>query len=93
MSLYQLISECSDYDFKRGLDENRPKSWLKSVSAFANTIGGTLFFGVDDGRNLIGIDDPQAVSEQISEKINAKIKPVPIYVLTPYREDGRAFIG
>ena len=69
--LYQLISECSDYDFKVMLEVNKPKSWLKSVSAFANTIGGTLFFGVDNDRHLVGIDDPQTVSEQISEKINA----------------------
>ena len=46
--LHKLISECTDYDFKRELEEKKPKSWLKSVSAFANTLGGTLFFGVDD---------------------------------------------
>lgn len=46
--LHKLISECTDYDFKRELEEKKSKSWLKSVSAFANTLGGTLFFGVDD---------------------------------------------
>ena len=91
--LYQLISECSDYDFKEMLEVNKPKSWLKSVSAFANTVGGTLFFGVDNDKHLVGIDDPQTVSEQISEKINARIKPTPIYVLTPYKEDGKIFIA
>lgn len=35
----------------------KPKSWLKSVSAFANGIGGTLFFGIDDERNLVGLAD------------------------------------
>ena len=64
--LFQLISECTDYDFKVTPEMNKPKSWLKSVSAFANTIGGTLFFGVDNDKRLVGLDDPQKVSDQIS---------------------------
>lgn len=28
------------------------RGWLKSVSAFANGIGGTLFFGVSDDRTI-----------------------------------------
>ena len=91
--LFQLISECTDYDFKVMLETNKPKSWLESVSAFANTIGGTLFFGVADDRNLVGLEDPQAVSDQISEKINSRIKPTPVYVLTPYKEEEKIFIA
>lgn len=91
--LFQLISECTDYDFKVTPEMNKPKSWLKSVSAFANTIGGTLFFGVDNDKRLVGLDDPQKVSDQISERINARIKPTPIYVLTPYKEDGKVFLA
>ena len=41
----QLISETTDCDFKEAVERARPKSWLKSVSAFANTKGGTLLFG------------------------------------------------
>lgn len=91
--LFQLISECTDYDFKVTPEMNKPKSWLKSVSAFANTIGGTLFFGVDNDKRLVGLDDPQKVSDQISERINARIKPTPIYVLTPYQENGKVFLA
>ena len=43
-----LIAECTAYDFKEMLEEKRPKSWLKSVSAFANTLGGSLFFGIEN---------------------------------------------
>ena len=32
-----LITECSAYDFKEMLGRKKVKSWLKSVSAFANT--------------------------------------------------------
>ena len=40
-----LIAECSAYDFKEMLERKKVKSWLKSVSAFANTDGGSLFYG------------------------------------------------
>lgn len=42
------IAESSDRDFKERLETKNAKSWLKSVSAFANGIGGTLYFGVED---------------------------------------------
>ena len=33
-----LIAECTAYDYKVMLEESRPKSWLKSVSAFAKLL-------------------------------------------------------
>ena len=48
-----LMAECSTYDFKEMLERKKVKSWLKSISAFANTDGGSLFYGVnDDGVTL-----------------------------------------
>ena len=41
-------AETSNIDYKVSLEVNKPKSWLKSVSAFANTKGGIILFGVDD---------------------------------------------
>ena len=59
MELNTLIAECTAYDFKVMLEEKKPKSWLKSVSAFANGLGGSLFFGVDnDGIIFASTDTP-----------------------------------
>ena len=55
-----LIVECSAYDFKEMLERKKVKSWLKSVSAFANTDGGSLFYGVNDDGVIVGLEDPQA---------------------------------
>ncbi len=44
MKLSDFIGETTEYDKKETLEERKPKSWLKSVSAFANGIGGSLFF-------------------------------------------------
>ena len=52
MNIKQLIGETSEYDKKLLLEERKPKSWCKSVSAFANSVGGFLIFGVSDDDEL-----------------------------------------
>ena len=90
--LFQLISEATECDFKESLETKKPKSWLKSVSAFANGIGGSLFFGVSDDRKLVGLDDVQACAENISESIRTRISPVPDIILTPYEENDKQYL-
>ena len=51
MELNTLIAECTAYDFKVMLEEKKPKSWLKSVSAFANGMGGSLFKALEGYRD------------------------------------------
>ena len=69
MMIDRWIAEATEYDFKVALEVKKPKSWLKSVSAFANGIGGTLFFGIDNDRNAVGLDDAQIDAEAISRLI------------------------
>lgn len=57
MTIENLIAECKAYDFKEMLKEKKPKSWLKSVSAFANTLGGSLYFGIDNDGVVKGLVD------------------------------------
>ena len=83
------VAEATECDFKVALEVKKPKSWLKSVSAFANGIGGTLFFGIDDDRNVIGLSDAQTDAEAISRLIKERITPYPSFILTPEREDGK----
>lgn len=53
-----LITECSAYDFKEMLERKKVKSWLKSISAFANTDGDSLFYGVNDDGVIVGLNNP-----------------------------------
>ena len=55
MDIKKFIGEATEYDKKVALEEKKPKSWLKSVSAFANGIGGVLLFGVSDDDELVGL--------------------------------------
>ena len=45
MNLKDYIGEATAYDKKLMLERKDPTSWLKSVSAFANTQGGRLAVG------------------------------------------------
>lgn len=82
------IAEATECDFKVALEVKKPKSWLKSVSAFANGIGGTLFFGIDNDRSVVGLEDAQTDAETISRLIKERITPFPDFILTPERENG-----
>lgn len=77
MELNALIAECTAYDFKVKLEEKRPKSWLKSVSAFANGLGGSLFFGIDNDGIVKGFGDVQHVCEAISSRIRDYMDTLP----------------
>ena len=92
MNISDFLGETTEYDKKITLEEKRPKSWLKSVSAFANGKGGILFFGVANDDTLVGLSDTQAVSEKISEKIKTNMDPIPTVDLKIYEEDGKQFI-
>lgn len=83
------IAEATECDFKVALEIKKPKSCLKSVSAFANGIGGTLIFGIDDNRNVVGLTDAQADAEAISRLIKERISPYPNFILVPERKDGK----
>ena len=86
-------AETSNIDYKVALEERKPKSWLKSVSAFANSKGGIILFGVDDSTHeLEGLDDIQQVAEKITEIINARILPLPRYEINSFTEDGKDFL-
>ena len=86
-------AETSNIDYKIALEEKKPKSWLKSVSAFANSKGGIILFGVDDSTHeLEGLDNVQQVAEKITEIINARILPLPRYEINSFTEDGKDFL-
>ncbi len=92
MEIEKLIGETTTYDKKLILEEKKPKSWLKSVSAFANGKGGILFFGIANDDTLVGLTDTQTISEKISEIIKMRMDPIPQTDLEIREEDGKQFI-
>ena len=72
--------------------QKRPKSWLKSVSAFANGVGGVLIFGIADNDSVVGIDDVKKAMEVISEQIKVKMDPAPEVLLKAHLIDSKEII-
>lgn len=47
---------------------------LKEIIAFANCNGGKLYIGVKDDGTIVGIDEPDSISLQISNMVRDSIK-------------------
>ena len=73
----KYIGETTEYDKKQEVERRKVKSWLKSVSAFANGGGGCLLFGIADDDTIIGLTDAKTDAEFISQKIKERIDPMP----------------
>lgn len=74
-------------EFKRDLSS--PEGLLRTVVAFANTAGGTVLVGVEDGtRHVRGVADPLALEERIANLISDSIAPrlLPDLEILTYRK-------
>lgn len=81
INIHTFIGEATAYDKKEKLERNKSKSWLKSVSAFANGEGGVLIWGISDNDEVVGLVDAKGDAEFISEVIKTKLDPVPVISL------------
>lgn len=92
LDIRQLIGEATEYDKKQALEVKKPKSWCKSVSAFANGIGGKLVWGIADDNTLVGLTDATGDSEKISEAIKSHIDPIPDFKLSFAKCEDKEFV-
>ena len=92
MDITSLIGEATAYDKKETLEERHPKSWLKSVSAFANGNGGMLVFGISDDDEVVGLDNAEHIAEVISERVKTLIDPIPDINLEFKEIDGKKLV-
>ena len=92
MDIRYLIGETTEYDKKEKVEKRKPKSWCKSVSAFANGIGGILIFGVSDDGRIVGIEEAEKDSEFISETIKQRLNPIPNTNIRFVEEEGKKLI-
>lgn len=47
--------------------------YLKTICAFANTDGGSLFIGVDDNSKIVGIENIKNIIETLPNKVNNRL--------------------
>lgn len=63
------------------------KTYLKTVSAFANYGSGKIVFGVNDDYSISPVKDVKSLCESIESQINDTLRPVPKFSLKP-QSDG-----
>jgi predicted HTH transcriptional regulator len=76
VGLVELLKrhEGKTLEFKR--DVSSPDGILKTLVAFANTAGGTVVIGVEDGsKNVRGVPDVLASEEKLASLISDSIRP------------------
>lgn len=67
----------------------------KEIIAFANCDGGKLYIGIRDDGTVVGLDDPDGVSLQISNMVRDAIKP-DVTMFLHYKtieEDGKEIVA
>ena len=58
-------------EYKLALNDNA----IKTIVAFANSEGGTLYIGVDDEGTAVGLDDPDEQLLRLSSMLRDKVRP------------------
>lgn len=73
--LLELIQEGENLqcEFKRHF--TTPEKIAREMIAFANTKGGYLIFGVDDDKQIVGVDSEKAESEMIKDAVENYCEP------------------
>ena len=88
MDLLEIVKrpEGKTLEFRRDLSS--PDGALKTIVAFANTAGGTLLIGVEDGgRHVRGVIDALDLEERLANLVSDRISPriVPEIEILPWR--------
>lgn len=78
-------TESSTLEFKEAIS----KSFLKTVSAYANFGTGRIVFGIDDDGNAVGLNDSDATRLSIENAINDALEPRPEYYLETIDVDSK----
>lgn len=88
--------ESVNVEFKELDRDNRelPSSTAKELIAFANTEGGSLYFGIADDGSVIGVDNPDDVMGRLTNLIHDSILPdlMPFIQIRPLKLEGKTVV-
>jgi ATP-dependent DNA helicase RecG len=67
------MPESKTLEFKE--DISSYEKIVKTIIAFANCAGGKIIIGIDDNKNVVGVDDPLDMEERLTNIIFDCIAP------------------
>lgn len=76
------------------LSKDHPMSWLKTVVAFSNDLGGTLFIGVTNDGYAKGftVNEADKIQLYFNEMVRSRILPTIDYSIIPLKTDEAAIV-
>src|SRR5260370_26350400 len=83
-----LTGESETLEFKEKLDKGRPEKVAKTAAAFANTMGGTIIFGVDNDHHVVGCS-VQGMADTITNIIRSYCDPPPAFATRVVNHGGK----
>lgn len=82
-----LTGEGETVEFKQKLDANSLRL-IKTATAFANTNGGTIVFGVDDDQRVVGCEI-RGMADKITDALRGRCDPPPIFTTKIVKYEGK----
>lgn len=80
-------------DYNLEYKEKVSKTFLKTISAYANYNDGRIVFGVDDNGNVVGLkENPKEEALRIENMINDSLTPVPYFEIKVKEIEGKEII-
>lgn len=71
-----IQEESNNVELKKRVDFKDSKSYLQTISAFANGKDiGYIIFGIEESKEIIGIENVKKAYDEISSKIKNSIEP------------------
>lgn len=80
-----VLFESEINEFKKNLNKNENKRWLKTICGFANSNGGHMYIGVDDTTKIVSPFDEKEIDslkKLINDSIFSNISPIPKYEIS-----------
>lgn len=87
-----LIGESETVEFREKLDKSRPQRLAKTATAFANTKGGTIVFGVDDDHHVVGCEI-QGMADTVTNIFRSYCDPPPAFTTRVVRHEGKELLS
>ena len=65
----------------------------RTVCAFLNGKGGTVFVGVDDKGRIIGVEAPGTLAEKLQKYLNEHLTPHALWSVSIDSDDGKSIVS
>jgi hypothetical protein len=79
-------------EFKKELSSKKPEAICKEIAAFSTTNDGTIFVGVNDDKEILGLDNPKDVRDRIERWAYQLVSPAVKIDAYPFKIDGKTVV-